>query len=43
MDLADNYDTSLSYDFVNDKSGSIDDNGHGTEVAGVIGARVNGK
>lgn len=41
-DLAGNYDTALSYDFVADKSGGIDDNGHGTEVAGIIGARVNG-
>lgn len=41
-DLSGNSDTSLSYDFVNSHSGSTDDNGHGTEVAGVIGAQVNG-
>lgn len=41
-DLSGNVDALLSYDFVNSQSGSIDDNGHGTEVAGVIGAQVNG-
>lgn len=41
-DLSGNADIPLSYDFVNALSGSTDDNGHGTEVAGVIGAQVNG-
>ncbi len=36
-DLAGNYDPDLSYDFVADNSGSTDDNGHGTEVAGIVG------
>lgn len=36
-DLSGNYDPELSYDFVADNSGSIDDNGHGTQVAGIIG------
>ena len=42
-DLADNYDASLSYNFITDGSGVLDDNGHGTEVAGIVGAEVNGQ
>ena len=42
-DLLENYDSSLSYDFIDDQSGGADENGHGTEVAGIIGASVNGK
>lgn len=41
-DISGNYNASLSYDFVNSQSGGIDDNGHGTQVAGIIGAQVNG-
>jgi len=42
-DLTNNYDSALSYNFLTDSgSGATDDNGHGTEVAGIIGAEVNG-
>jgi len=42
-DLSNNYDTSLSYDFINDKTDAIDDNWHGTEVSWIIGWLVNWK
>ncbi len=41
-DLAQNYNTTLSYDFISGASGAIDDNGHGTQVVWVLGAAVNG-
>jgi len=40
-DLAGSVDTSLGYDFVNDDSDAMDDNGHGTHVAGIISAMTN--
>ena len=38
-DLAANVNASLGYDFVNSDADAMDDNGHGTHVAGIIGAR----
>ena len=40
-DLSSNVNTNLSYDFVLDTAGSSDAHGHGTCVAGIIGARGN--
>ena len=34
-DLEDNYIQNLSYDFVNDDNDTMDDNGHGTHIAGI--------
>lgn len=39
-DLAANY-VPLGYDWVNNDGNSMDDNGHGTHVAGIIGAAIN--
>ncbi len=41
IDLDDNYNTTLSYDFVNEDSDAMDDNWHGTQVAWIIWAEVN--
>ncbi len=40
-DLLTNVSTSLSKDFINNTYGSEDENGHGTYVAGLLGARGN--
>jgi thermitase len=40
VDLAGNY-LALGYDWVNDDNDPMDDNGHGTHVAGIIGAVTN--
>ena len=37
-DLVDRVDTANDYDFVNGDSDAVDDNGHGTHVAGIIAA-----
>ena len=37
-DLTANVDTSFSYNVLNTNSNAVDDNGHGTHVAGIIGA-----
>jgi RHS repeat-associated protein len=42
-DLKDNYDSGLSYNFINETNNSSDDNWHGTQVAWVIWAEVNWK
>jgi thermitase len=39
-DLVNNY-VALGYDWVNNDSNPLDDNGHGTHVAGIIAARMN--
>jgi len=39
-DLAANY-VALGYDWVNDDSDPVDDNGHGTHVAGIVAAVIN--
>ncbi len=41
-DLAANYDASCSYDFVNNDTDPMDDNGHGTHVSGIAAAADNG-
>ncbi len=41
-DLAPNYDASLSYNFLAPTQAPIDDNSHGTHVAGIIGAIEDG-
>lgn len=40
-DLDNNYNSSLSYNFINEISDSLDDNWHGTQVAWIIWAEVN--
>jgi subtilisin family serine protease len=40
-DLAGRVNMTKGYDFVNDDSDATDDNGHGTHVAGIIGATAN--
>ena len=40
-DLRDNVDISLAKTFVSGTSSAMDDNGHGTHVAGILGARGN--
>lgn len=40
-DLIGRVNVSLGYDFVNDDTDAYDDNGHGTHVAGIIGATAN--
>lgn len=42
VDLDDNFETLLGYDFVNDDNDPMDDNGHGTHVAGTVAAEDNG-
>ena len=39
-DLVDNY-VALGYDWINNDSDPMDDNGHGTHVAGIIAAMIN--
>lgn len=41
-DLMKNTNTELSYDFLANASGSHDYNGHGTQMAGIIGGEING-
>lgn len=41
QDLAGRYDPSCSYDFVNGDADPLDDNGHGSHVAGIIAANDN--
>lgn len=41
VDLAPNYDASCSYDFVNNDSDPMDDNGHGTHVSGTAAGADN--
>ncbi len=40
-DLNNNYNSSLSYDFINDDADALDDNGHGTQVAWIVWSEVN--
>ena len=40
-DLVNNYNASLGFDWVNYDSNPMDDNGHGTHVAGTIAAAIN--
>ena len=40
-DLADNVATDLARNFVSSASSAFDDNGHGTHIAGIVGARGN--
>jgi subtilisin family serine protease len=42
-DLDANFGTLLGYDFVNDDSEPMDDNGHGTHCAGIVAAEDNGE
>src|ERR1700694_2763300 len=42
VDLAPNYDPSCSYDFVNNDSDPMDDNGHGSHVSGIAAGADNG-
>lgn len=41
VDLDANFETLLGYDFVNDDNDPMDDNGHGTHVAGTVAAEDN--
>lgn len=41
IDLDDNYNSELSYDFVNEDNDPLDDNWHGTQVAWIIWSEVN--
>jgi subtilisin len=43
VDLDANFETLLGYDFVNDDNDPMDDNGHGTHVAGIVAAEDNGE